>query len=101
MNQIVATVIAALAFVGLCAGLLIIKKRGLSSRAKKILLGLVAEAEVLFGAGTGSVKFSAVLGRLYAALPATVQFLFSEETVASWIEDAVAALKSLGDEEAV
>lgn len=99
MNQTIATVIAALAFVGICAGLLIIKKRGLSSRAKKILLGLVAEAEQMFGGGTGSIKFSAVLGRLYAALPATVQFLFSEETVASWIEDAVEALKQSAREE--
>lgn len=101
MNQIIATVIAALAFVAICAGLLIINKRGLSSRAKKILLGLVAEAETLFGQGTGEIKFSVVLGRLYTALPAAVQFLFSEETVASWIEDAVAALKAVAAEEDV
>ena len=99
MNQTIVTVIAALTFIGISAGLLIIKKRGLSSRAKKILLGLVAEAEAFFGSGTGSIKFSAVLGRLYTALPATVQFLFAEKTVASWIEDAVAALKSLGGED--
>ena len=101
MNQTIATVIAALAFVGVCAGLLIIKRRGLSSRAKKILLGLVAEAEKSFGKGTGSIKFSAVLGRLYAALPGAVQLLFSEETVASWIEDAVSTLKVLASEEDV
>ena len=101
MNQTIATVIAALGFVGICAGLLIIKRRGLSSRAKKILLGLVAEAEATFGGGTGRIKFSAVLGRLYAALPGALQLLFSEETVAAWIEDAVTALKSLASEEDV
>ncbi len=101
MKEIILTLLCALAFVGVCVGLILIRRRGLSAQAKKILLGLVAEAEALFGAGTGEIKFSAVLGRLYAALPGTVQLLFSQETIASWIEDAVLQLKACLDEDRV
>ena len=101
MKEIILTLVCALVFIGVCAGLILIRRRGLSERAKKILLGLVAEAERAFGAGTGAIKFSAVLGRLYGALPETVQFLFSQETIASWIEDAVLQLKGYLDEECV
>jgi hypothetical protein len=100
MSQTVLTLVYAFVFCGVCAGLIFCLRGGLSARARAILLGLVAEAEVLFGAGTGEIKFSAVLSRLYAAMPSVLQFLFSEKTVASWIEDAVAALKAcLGEEE--
>lgn len=99
MSQIVWTLIGILLFCGICAGLVFYLRSGLSDRARKILLGLVAEAESYFGSGTGKIKFSAVLGRLYAAMPSVLQLLFSEETVASWIEDAVASLKSFLAEE--
>lgn len=101
MKEIILTLVCALVFTGVCAGLILIRRRGLSEQAKSILLGLVAEAESIFGAGTGQIKFSAVLGRLYAALPGTVQLLFSQKTVASWIEDAVMQLKGYLDEDRV
>ncbi len=99
MSQTVSTLIFVLLFCGISAGLLFCFRNGLSDRAKKILLGFVAEAEAIFGGGTGEIKFSAVLGRLYAAMPSALQFLFSEKTVASWIEDAVNALKACLSEE--
>ena len=100
MSQTVCTILLVLLFFGVCAGLVFLARRGLSERARNILLGLVAEAESFFGAGTGQIKFSAVLGRLYTAMPSVLQFLFSEKTIASWIEDAVAALKAaLGEED--
>lgn len=94
MKETILTLVCALVFCGVCAGLILLRRRGLSARAREILLGLVAEAEAFFGAGTGEIKFSSVLGKLYAALPKTVQLLFSQKTVASWIEDAVAAFKA-------
>lgn len=94
MSQTVWTIACVLVFCLVCVGLVFCLRNGLSDRARRILLGLVAEAENMFGAGTGEIKFSAVCARLYAAMPSILQFLFSEKTVASWIEDAVAALKT-------
>ena len=100
MSQTVLTLLCVLLFGGVCVGLVFCLRGGLSARARNILLGLVAEAESFFGSGTGEIKFSAVLGRLYAAMPPVLQFLFSEKTIASWIEDAVDALKfCLGEDQ--
>lgn len=93
MSQPIMSVIIAVLSV-LAAILVAALRGGLSERAKSILLGLVAEAESYFGAGTGRIKFSAVLGRLYATMPTLLQVLFSEKTVADWIEEAVASLKA-------
>ncbi len=95
MNEWVKGLLYMLVLVAVGVALLILRRRGLSGRAQSMLLGLVAEAEATFGAGTGKIKFSSVLSRLYAALPAGVQFLFSEETVAAWIENALAQFKAL------
>lgn len=68
-------------------------RSGLARQAKEILLGLVAEAESLFGEGTGSIKFSAVLARLYAAMPSVFRFFFSKERISAWIEEALLSMK--------
>lgn len=68
-------------------------RSGLARQAKEILLGLVAEAESLFGEGTGSIKFSAVLARLYAAMPSFFRFFFSKERISAWIEEALLSMK--------
>ena len=68
-------------------------RNGLTSRAKKILLGLVTMAEAQFGDGTGDIKLSAVTGWLYSAMPSSLQVLFSEETVERWINEAVDLMK--------
>ncbi len=97
MSQpIISAIIAVLAFLGTV--LIAALRGGLSERAKSILLGLVAEAESYFGAGTGRIKFSAVLGRLYATMPSLLQVLFSEKTVTAWIEEAVLSLKAESEE---
>ena len=54
----------------------------------------MAEAEAYFGAGTGAIKLSSVLGKLYAAMPPLMQILFRRETIEGWIEEAVSALKA-------
>ncbi len=66
----------------------------LSAEAKSILLGLVAEAEAYFGSGTGKIKLSAVLGRLYATMPTLFAVLFREKTVTDWVEEAVYVLRA-------
>lgn len=94
MENIILTVLAAVAAAGCVAAAVYFARNGLSSHAKRILLGLVAEAEAYFGAGTGAIKFSSVLGRLYASMPAVLQVLFRRETIEGWIEEAVDALRA-------
>ena len=94
MENIILTILAAVTACGCVAAAVFFARNGLSRRAKRILLGLVAEAEAYFGTGTGAIKFSAVLGKLYSAMPAVMQLLFRPETIEGWIEEAVAALKS-------
>jgi hypothetical protein len=83
---------AALAALCVAAGVYF-ARRGLSARAREILLGLVAEAEGYFGEGTGAIKLSAVLGRLYEMMPTLLQVLFKPATIRGWVEEAVCALK--------
>lgn len=79
-----------------CAFILI--KKGYKQRAKNILLSLVATAEKNWGAGTGAIKFSSVVGAIYEKLPFVKLFL-SEQTISALIEDSVEALKKyLGGE---
>lgn len=69
--------------------LLALTRADLSDRAKRILLALVCEAEEAFGPGTGEIKLSAVLGRLYEQMPAAFGRLFPADTAVGWIEEAV------------
>ncbi len=94
MENIILTILAALAAAGCVAAAVFFARNGLSAHAKRILLGLVAEAEAYFGAGTGAIKLSSVLGKLYAAMPPLMQILFRRETIEGWIEEAVSALKA-------
>ncbi|MBQ9511252.1 MAG: hypothetical protein IJR55_06125 [Clostridia bacterium] len=87
-SHIVEILLSAAAVV--CAFILI--KRGYKQRAKDILLSLVAAAERKWGAGTGEIKFSSVIGAIYEKLPFVKLFL-SEKTLSTLIEDAVDALK--------
>ena len=76
MERIILPILLCLAAGAAIGGAIYFARNGISARAKRILLGLVAEAECYFGEGTGSIKFSAVLGRLYSQMPAVMQLLF-------------------------
>ncbi len=92
MKETIISIIVALVFT--LSAIIVAAMRGeFSARAKKILIGLVAEAESFFGGGTGKIKFSSVFGRLYETMPDLFGLLFSEKTVADWIEEAVSSLE--------
>ena len=55
----------------------------------KMLYALVTEAEKTFGSGTGSLKLSYVLEKLYASLPALLKLLIPCSTLQKWIEKAL------------
>ena len=89
--KIVLGVVAALFGVGV----IYLLRGRIAERAKALLLGLVADAEERFGAGTGEIKLSSVLGNLYALTPALLQWLFPKETVDGWVETALTRFKEI------
>ena len=93
-DHIIKIAVAALALL-LAAGVVYLLRGEIAKRAKSILLGLVAEAEERFGAGTGEIKLSSVLGNLYARTPSLLQLLFPKETVDAWVESALSHFKEL------
>lgn len=95
MNETIIKIALGVLAAALAAGVLYLYRDKLGRRAKSILLGLVAEAEERFGAGTGEIKLSSVLGNLYARTPALLQLLFPKETVDGWVEAALAHFKKL------
>jgi len=77
-----------------CAiGLICLWKRGKKDLVKKILYGLVVQAEKALGSGTGLEKKAMVLSSWYAALPWYIRLLFTQTEVAAYIEDGVSYLK--------
>lgn len=66
----------------------------------KILLVLIDEAEEIYGSKTGKLKFSYVLEKLYAMLPATIKLFVSYKTLEKWIEKALAEMKEYWKEKA-
>jgi len=67
--------------------------KGKKEESKKIILALIIEAELKFGAGTGSIKYAYVLGFIYPKLPLMVRLFINEDTLDDWIEAGVKLLK--------
>ena len=67
--------------------------RGKKQIIFKMLYALVTEAEAEFGAGTGTLKFSYVLERVYSILPAGIKTFITYDTLEKWIETALAEAK--------
>lgn len=95
MNENIIKIAVSVLAVLVAGGVVYLLRAKLSARAKEILLGLVAEAERRFGAGTGEIKLSSVLGELYARMPALLQLLFPTETLDEWVEAALAKFKEM------
>lgn len=61
---------------------------------KHLARAAVAEAEQLFGGGTGPIKFEFAVEYIYRSLPALVKPFVSEEKISAWIEEAVEWMKT-------
>ncbi len=92
-----ASLIVILAFV---VTLVILAIRGKKDIVAKILYALVTEAEKIYGAGTGSVKFAYVVEKAYSYLPAILKVFITYERLKQMIEEALAAAKIKWAEEA-
>lgn len=90
-NGTAQNVIAILVFIAV-VGVLVYTKR--IPQAKKIVLGVVLQAENTFGAKTGDIKYAYVTGLVYPKLPSIVRFFVTEKTLGEWIEEAVNQLKN-------
>ena len=67
--------------------------KGNKSVVMKMLYALVTEAEKQLGSGTGALKLALVIGQVYPKLPAVIKLFITEEILAQWVEDALAAAK--------
>ena len=67
---------------------------GKRDTAKKIILGLVIQAEKALGSGTGELKYAMVVDRAYAVLPALIRFLITKKELDELIEEAVQYMKT-------
>ena len=65
----------------------------------KIIQGLVCEAEIRLGSGTGDLKYEFVVNKIYSLLPFYVKIFVSEKLLDIWIETAVDELQQMLDKE--
>jgi hypothetical protein len=74
--------------------------RGKKQIIYKMLYTLVTEAEKQYGEGTGSIKFAEVMTKIYSMLPTVIKIFITYDTLARWIEDALAEAKDRWKKEA-
>lgn len=67
--------------------------KGNKSVIMKMLDGLVTEAEMAYGGGTGPLKLAAVIEEIYPMLPTVVKMFITDKTLTKWVEDALTAAK--------
>ncbi|MBD5117640.1 MAG: hypothetical protein HDT37_00715 [Clostridiales bacterium] len=93
------SVLVVLVFLGLIVALV---KRGETAVLKKILFGLVTQAEKEFGGGTGKLKLATVSDWIYQRIPAVLKLLFGQKDIESLIESALEeAKKAWGNNEKI
>ena len=74
-------------------GLLFLFKKGKIEVVRKIVLGLVVQAEKNLGSGTGEFKYAMVVENVYKTLPAVLTLLITKNELDKLIEDAVTYMK--------
>ena len=65
----------------------------------RIIQGLVCEAEIRLGSGTGDLKYEFVVNKVYSLLPFYIKIFVSEKLLDIWIEIAVDELQEMLDKE--
>ena len=65
----------------------------------RIIQGLVCEAEIRLGSGTGDLKYEFVVNKIYTLLPFYVKIFVNEKLLDIWIETAVDELQEMLDKE--
>ena len=81
--------------IGLIVVLAILYKNGKKNAVKKIILGLVVQAEKALGSGSGELKYAYVIEKIYSKLPAIIRLLYTQKELDEIIEESVQKLKEL------
>ena len=67
--------------------------RGQKRIVYKILYGIAAELQKKFGEGTGKLKQSYAIEKIYSMLPAIMKALISVNQLEKWVDDGVEKIK--------
>ena len=78
----------------------VLARRGQIKLLRELVLSLVVGAEVDFGGGTGEIKKSEVVKKVYELLPSMSKYLISESKVSELIENAKNELDELTEKKA-
>lgn len=84
------SVLVVLAFLAL---IVVLIRRSETAILKKILFGLVTQAEKEYGDGTGKLKLAAVSDWIYQRIPAVLKLLFSQRDIENMIENVLEEAK--------
>jgi len=90
--QNAASIAAVIIFLSVLAVMLKLK---LTAQVRQIIYYLVVKAEQLYGAGTGEIKYAAVIAWIYERLPMILRILFTHSDIDKMLEQGVQQLKKL------
>ena len=82
-----------IAVVAIVAGIVFAIFKGNKGIVMKMLECLVTEAEKEYGSGTGVIKLTSVIEKIYPKLPAIIKTFITSETLVRWIEVALETAK--------
>ena len=86
-----------IAVIAIVAGIVFAIFKGNKSVVMKMLDCLVTEAEKEYGSGTGVLKLTSVIEKVYPKLPAIIKAFITSETLIKWIETALKTAKEKWD----
>jgi hypothetical protein len=84
------SVLVVLVVIAAIAAIIVKKKWDLLD---KILFTLVTWAEREFGGGTGELKLTAAIGKLYPKIPAVIRIFMTQDALVTLVERALTAAK--------
>ena len=82
-----------IAVIAIVAGIVFAIFKGNKSVVMKMLDCLVTEAEKEYGSGTGVLKLTSVIEKIYPKLPVIIKTFITSETLIKWIETALITAK--------
>ncbi len=77
----------------LLAVLIVLYVKGEKRILDLIMFAAITEAERQYKSGTGPLKKSSVITKIYSVIPVILKIIISEDQIGRWIETALAAAK--------
>ncbi len=89
LNFLLANWSSVLLVLALIIAFIVLYIRGEKKIIYKILLFLITEAEKIYGSGTGELKLSYVISKIYDKMPKILKLVISLPQLVKWIEEAL------------